>query len=216
MSTEPIINAALKNRYGSFIFFSRISEKLPNVRAEATPHGMAPWRRAGQWSLRLPCAAPGRHAVWGRLSSEGLGGTRCGTAVVVGRSKGTLSPLRARTERGRYSAAAGRAATERLAWQGAGSEPDLRKCGVRRAVRHALRSRQLWEGQLVPEQKLFEPRTTGSQICDLPSIEVRVVAAVHATRARHSTDVRANLAGYGLSLAVLPNQRAFSPGLYCS
>jgi hypothetical protein len=29
--------------------------------------------RAGQWSLRLPCAAPGRHASWGRLSSEGLG-----------------------------------------------------------------------------------------------------------------------------------------------
>jgi hypothetical protein len=36
---------------------------------------MAPWRRAGQWSLRLPCAAPRRHAVWGRLSSEGLGFT---------------------------------------------------------------------------------------------------------------------------------------------
>jgi hypothetical protein len=29
--------------------------------------------RAGQWSLRLPCAAQGRHASWGRLSSEGLG-----------------------------------------------------------------------------------------------------------------------------------------------
>ena len=31
--------------------------------------------RAGQWSVRLPCAAHGRHASWGRLSSEGLGGT---------------------------------------------------------------------------------------------------------------------------------------------
>ena len=28
--------------------------------------------RAGQWSLRLPCAAQGRHASWGRRSSEGL------------------------------------------------------------------------------------------------------------------------------------------------
>ncbi len=35
---------------------------------------MAPLGRAGQWSLRLPCAAQGRHASWGRLSSEGLDG----------------------------------------------------------------------------------------------------------------------------------------------
>jgi hypothetical protein len=39
--------------------------------------------RAGQWSLRLPCAAQGWHASWGRRSSEGLGVTVFGKQVEV-------------------------------------------------------------------------------------------------------------------------------------
>ena len=49
---------------------------------------MAPWRRAGQWSLRLPCAAPACHASWGRLSSEGLGLTELAPPGEVGGSRG--------------------------------------------------------------------------------------------------------------------------------
>jgi hypothetical protein len=80
---------------------------------------MAPWGRAGQWSLRLPCAAPGRHASWGRLSSEGLGGTRGGTALIVKRSEGTALPCWHRASGGGTPPPRPAQQPERLAWQGA-------------------------------------------------------------------------------------------------
>jgi hypothetical protein len=84
---------------------------------------VAPWGRAGQWSLRLPCAAPRRHASWGRLSSEGLDGALLGTVaptrlvaatdlVTVFAHRSAAMPrilapgARLRIWRGRYSAGA--------------------------------------------------------------------------------------------------------------
>jgi hypothetical protein len=59
---------------------------------------MASWRRAGQWSLRLPCAAPRRHAVWGRLSSEGLDLTFGPPCACVTGPKDAMAPAERRGE----------------------------------------------------------------------------------------------------------------------
>jgi hypothetical protein len=84
---------------------------------------MAPLRRAGKWSPRLACAAQGRHASRGRLSSEGLDGALGRSAhaarlvatsdrvVVLARGfadmpRILLAKARLRTWRGRYSAGA--------------------------------------------------------------------------------------------------------------